>query len=134
MQLAVGRATPALRGFVRDTLGCACPESVFESVERGRLANVAGQPVTRLVIGGRLLIYVAAGEPTAARVAALAASGRWDRDASGLNRFRLVLGLPAEASEVAALEAAFGDAAGGDPKAHLHCVPAAARDAALAEH
>lgn len=132
MQLtAAGSAPPALRRFVRDTLGCTCPESVFESVEHGNLPDAAGERVARLVIGGRLLIYVAKGKPEAAQVAALAEAARRDRDAHRLNRFRLVVGLPADEGEGAALEAAFRGAVRDDPKAHLHCVPAAACDAVL---
>lgn len=118
---------------MRETLGCACPEATFESVQRGTLSGVVGTAVTRLVIGERLLIYVAGGEPDVSRVIALAGAGRRDRDAHGLNRFRLVVGLPAEAGGVAALEQAFRGAVGDDPKAHLHCVSAAACAAALPE-
>lgn len=134
MQVASGTAaTSGLRAFVRDTLRCTCPESVFESVERGSLPDAGGEPVTRLVIGGRLLIYVAKGKPEAAQLAALADAGRRDRDVNGLNRFRLVVGLPAGEGEDAALETAFRGAVRDDPKAHLHCVPTAACDAALSE-
>jgi hypothetical protein len=136
MQLtAPGRATAALRGFVRDTLGCTCPESVFESVERGSLSGESGAAVTRLVIGGRLLIYVVPEEPEAARVAALADAGRRDRDGHALNRFRLVVARPAEvdSGNALVLDAAFRDAVDGDPKAHLHCVPAEALADALSE-
>lgn len=126
-------ATPVLRAFVQDTLGCTCPESVFESVEHGSLSDVAGESVTRLVIGGRLLIYIAAGETTAARVSALAGFGRRDRDTNGLNRFRLVVGMPAEASDVTILETAFRDTVGDDPQVHLHCVAAAVCDAVLTD-
>ena len=136
MQVAAGRgATPALRGFVRDTLGCTCPESVFESVERGSLSGELGAAVTRLVIGGRLLIYVVPGEPEAAQVTVLADAGRRDRDGHALNRFRLVVARRAEADagDTVGLEAAFRDAVVGDPKAHLHCVPAAAFSALFSE-
>ena len=128
----MGRAaTPALRTFVRETLGCTCPESVFESVERSETSVQGGTPVARLVIGDRLLIYVAMGDPGAGRLAALAAAGLQDRDAHGLNRFRLVIGLRDAAAPVSVLEAACAAAVGGDPRAHLHCVPAAACDEAL---
>jgi len=124
-------APPALRAFVRQTLGCSCPEDVFQTVDRAALVTAEGVPVTRLVIGGRLLIYLAAETGDAARLAGLVAAGRLDRDRSGLNRFRLVVGPPAEAGGMALLEAAFRVAAGADAKAHLHCVPAAAFAEAL---
>lgn len=120
------RATPPLRAFVREQLGCTCPEDVFDTVERGGL-DLDGRPAgTRLVVGGRLLIYVATGPVDAPSVAALAGAGRRDRDGHGLNRFRLAIAAPPDAASRGALEAAFTGAVAGDPKAHLHCLAGAA--------
>jgi hypothetical protein len=113
-------ATPALRAFVRNGLGCTCPEAVFEAVARtdlvvgGRVAGV------RLVIGDRLLIYVAAGEASTAAIDALAAAGLQDRDEHGFNRFRLVVALADGEMLATELESAFAQAVAGDAKAHLH--------------
>lgn len=114
-------ASPALRAFVRDTLGCSCPEAVFDSVAVGDLVvdgQVAG---TRLVIGDRLLIYLVERAVPSAAIGALAATGLADRDRCGLNRLRLVVG-GADRATTDALEAAFAVAIRGDAKAHLHCV------------
>lgn len=114
-------ASPALRAFVRDTLGCSCPEAVFDSVAVGDLVvdgQVAG---ARLVIGGRLLIYLVEKPVPSAAIDALAAAGLADRDRCGLNRLRLVVG-GADRATTNALEAAFASAILGDAKAHLHCV------------
>lgn len=114
-------ASPALRAFVRDTLGCTCPEAVFDALavsDLGVDGQVAG---TRLVIGNRLLIYLLqTGVPVAA-IGALAAAGQADRDRHGLNRFRLVV-VGADGVTTDAHEAAFAAAVAGDTKAHLHCV------------
>jgi hypothetical protein len=117
-----------LRAFVRDTLGCSCPEAVFDSVAVGELVvdgQVAG---TRLVIGDRLLIYLVERAVPSAAIGALAAAGLADRDRHGLNRLRLVVGA-ADRATADALETAFAAAIPGDAKAHLHCVsgPSVAR-------
>jgi hypothetical protein len=122
-------ATPALRAFVRDTLGCSCPEVVFDAVARTDLV-VDGQAAgTRLVIGDRLLVYVALGEVEARAIDALAAVGLRDRDRHGLNRFRLVIGVPAGAAPSGDLQDVFSAAVAGDPKAHLHFVSEVACEA-----
>jgi hypothetical protein len=122
----VAPGTPALRAFVRDTLGCTCPETVFDVVRRGERALGSGASFIRLVIGDRLLVYLVGAGAGTARVVELAAAGPRDRDASGLHRFRLVVGLPAGAAQAGELADGFAAAVAGDPKAHLHCVPAVA--------
>lgn len=123
-------ATPALRAFVRDTLGCSCPEAVLDAVAVSDLVvdgQVAG---TRLVIGDRLLIYVVKGEVPIASIDVLAAAGLADRDRHALNRFRLVIERP-DGAVSCALEEAFAAAVAGDAKSHLHCVRGERIDAAL---
>jgi len=52
-------ASPLLRAFVRETLGCTCPDAVFEAVERtAGIAPMSRVPFARWVIGGRLLVYL----------------------------------------------------------------------------
>jgi hypothetical protein len=117
-------APALLRAFVRETLGCTCPDAVFEAVERTEAATPgSGVPYTRWVVGGRLLIYVARPQSAPAESAGeLAALGREDRDRRGLNRFRLVIASAACEEEAHAIARAFAVVAGQDPKAHLHCV------------
>jgi hypothetical protein len=114
-------ATPALRAFVRDTLGCTCPEAVFDAVAVSDLV-VDGQAAgTRLVIGDRLLVYLVEREVPTAAIGVLAAAGSADRDRHGLNRFRLVIDLP-DGEMPLALEDVFTAAVARDAKSHLHCV------------
>ena len=83
-------ATPALRAFVRDTLGCTCQEVVFDAVARTDLV-VDGQAAgTRLVIGDRLLIYLVEREVPPAAIGVLAAAGSADRDRHGNENERVV--------------------------------------------
>lgn len=123
-------ASPALRAFVRGTLGCTCPEAVFDAVAVSDLVVDGRLAGTRLVIGDRLLIYVVGQSVPTAEVGALAAAGLADRDRHGLNRFRLVIGLP-DGGTATDLDGAFAAAAAGDARAHLHRLPGDAIVAAL---
>ena len=117
----------AIERFVRGTLGCQCPDEVFRDIELGPLA-LPGSDGTgqRLVIGDRLLIHVvtAPERPELLPLEELATAGRDERDRRGLNRFRLVVGMPAAASDAPSLEQRFNRALGGDDRAHLHVLAA----------
>lgn len=115
----------SIAAFVKGTLGCACPEEVFDSIEVSRGAEAGGFTLeARLVIGGRLLIYIARAHDEAA-VQCLAAAGRRDRDAHGLNRFRLVVLSDGPASPGGTLAEKFSTAVGRDERAYLHVVDGA---------
>jgi len=110
--------------FVRGTLGCACPDDVFEQIETscspGRL---------RLDVGGRLLVYVIAGTDAGdvrERLPAWVQDGVAERDRYGMNRFRLVLGSADPGAVRAVAEPAFAALAAGDDHVHLHCLHNAA--------
>ena len=46
--------------FVRDTLGCQCPDSVFEQIDYQENTGILDKDaiVKRLLVGNRLLIYI----------------------------------------------------------------------------
>jgi hypothetical protein len=115
-----------LTSFVKQTLGCRCPEEVFTSIHShpmrtGELPGAA----TRIVVGDTLLIYLV---PTASirdlvdNLAEVADSGRRDRDSNGYNRFRLVVAANSGASERDAATATFAAEAGDDANMHIHFV------------
>jgi hypothetical protein len=114
--------------FVRDTLGCGCPDDVFDFMDIGPLPSVAGgRPALQLVVGGRLLIRLV--EPplpatTAGWLEDLANAGRATRDARDYNRFRLVLVAPHGEALPAGLDERFTATVGGDQRAHLHVIAA----------
>lgn len=118
----------AIECFVRDTLGCQCPDEVFRHVAVGPLSLPVGDGTgRRLVVGDRLLIHIIAASERpdhSLRIEELAREGRDERDRRGYNRFRLVIAMPAEASEKAALEKRFTRALKYDERAHLHVLPA----------
>lgn len=118
------RATPELERFIRQTLGCGCPDAVFESVRIRRAPLLEGDAAQAwwIEVGGRLLIAVCDADPVlAARLAGLFDAARAHRDAHGFNRFRLVVASEA-ASDRATLEQAFATFAALDDRQHLHLV------------
>lgn len=122
-----GASREGVARFARGTLGCACPDAVFQDVRREPGGVLAGLPLRcRIGIGGRLLLVVvdAAQPGLAAAMGDLYRAAREARDEGGFRRVRVVL-LMGEGEPMAGgdLEQAFAAAAAGDPAAHLHRVP-----------
>jgi hypothetical protein len=94
----------AVRAFVRQSLGCGCPESVFDHVVVGYPAvfeAVADETAeVQLLVGKRLLISIVdlnGVRPADAFLERALRKGKDLRDRYALNRFRLVLvGEPVE--------------------------------------
>jgi hypothetical protein len=115
---------PFIEHFVRTTLGCKCPDEVFESIAiEGAPGPRDGLPHTRLVIGERLLIHVFEAQSvngTSAAVSALAAHGRAERDAKHYNRYRLVVVSDHPTQLLTVARTGFESVAREDNRAHLH--------------
>jgi hypothetical protein len=105
--------------FVREELGCACPDSAFTDIQIR--PTPSGLPAGWLIgCGGRLLLMIpAAGAPATApgQLELLFRRARALRDADGFNRFRLVLPWSAGGGETAA-----PPAVAADDRLHLHRV------------
>ena len=112
--------------FVCGTLGCGCPDEVFQSISSSRLPADASRPsIVQLLVGSRLLIYVVAppaSEPADGWIEQVVAHGRAARDRHGYNRFRLVVASPKPPPSAGALKQRFARIVTGDDKAHLHFV------------
>ena len=110
--------------FVRTTLGCKCPDDVFETIVVERAPTLEGAlPCTRLEIGNRLLIHVVevpSVKATAAAVSKLATQGRTDRDAKQYNRYRLVIASAHPTQLLEDAKTSFASVVGDDSRAHLH--------------
>jgi len=113
---------------VRATLGCGCPDEVFQHLVISRVPPIAGRPpIVQLQVGSRLLIHVVAPPDGAAAngwIEQLAANGRTARDRHGYNRFRLVIATTAPPAPAHEIRERFARAIVGDGKAHLHFVEA----------
>jgi hypothetical protein len=116
----------SIEHFVRGTLGCGCPDEVFQHLVVSRLSPIAGRPpIVQLQVGPRLLIHVVAlpdGATVSDWIEQLAANGRAARDRHGYNRFRLVIASPAPLTSARQIVERFARVIVGDEKAHLHFV------------
>jgi hypothetical protein len=112
--------------FVRGTLGCGCPDEVFDSIAVEPAVPVAdGLPVLQLLVGRRLLIQLVAlprDAMAADWIERLATAGRVARDRHGYNRFRLVVVTSPGQAVPAGLDERFARLAGTDERIHLHCI------------
>ncbi|PIE65115.1 MAG: hypothetical protein CSA26_04535 [Desulfobacterales bacterium] len=86
----------AIKTFARNRLGCDCPENVFDSilVSESLTTSIPGARYRKIVIGGRLLIYIVSlsKDPSiSSLIEKLIILGRNERDKKNYNRFRLVL-------------------------------------------
>jgi len=120
----------ALAGFVRDVLGCGCPEEVLRSitVDRSRLILGLDAEVARLDVGGRLLVYVVpapASRKLRSVVAAAVEAGIAERDRRSFNRFRLVLACADPSAIEQPARDAFEACRRPDDRVHLHVVSSA---------
>jgi hypothetical protein len=122
-------STDTIKRFVRDELGCTCPESVFETIVMDRSPEwFSGLPADYLLtIGKRLLVLVVRadiGAETDASIEALLLRGRALRERGGFNRFRLVVEMPV--SDASRRDLAPGSRAllAQDERLHLHYVRA----------
>jgi hypothetical protein len=118
---------PTLIRFIREVLGCNCPDEVFRRVEvqSGSTAVKSCPADYEIRIGGRLLVVVTA-EPverlTASRLENVFAEGRRARDAGHFNRFRLVVQAENAAQGKEKLLRSFEEISARDAKTHLHVV------------
>jgi hypothetical protein len=113
---------PAVEAFVRETLGCGCPQEVFEHIEDSRPGDLR-----RIAVGGRLLVYLITpptGVVAVDRLAEYLSRGQRERDELGFNRFRLVIAAGEGTANPATLVLAFERLRAGDERLHLHLVPA----------
>lgn len=117
-----------LKHFVRDTLGCRCPEEVFQRIEISNLSTAASNSPhsLRINIGNRLLVYLVPHmsiPPDQTTIANLLERGIQDRDRNGFNRLRLAIGCDAPESFPTDGHAWLTSLFPGDNKVHLHLMP-----------
>ena len=114
-----------IKVFVRETLGCGCPEEVFQYMDYQ--SNIISGDVllrARINVGNRLLIYVVDVEKRESIrniLSRLIDIGKKERDDLGFNRFRLVLASDNMNEIRRTSEELFRDS-GKDEKVHLHIV------------
>lgn len=114
---------PEIKRFVRETLGCTCPEAVLDRIDYSN--EIEGLPGRKVTVGDRLLIYIISMDGVADIQGAIRPAlerGVEERNGRGLNRFRLVL-VCSSPDELRSLsEQAFDNSGYVDEKTHLHVV------------
>jgi hypothetical protein len=121
--VASGSGQP-IRHFIQEVLGCGCPEEVFRRIETRELLR-DGAPVTRIEVGGRLLVEMVDTDDVAQvekYLAGWVAAAVAERDARGFNRARIVIATGDPSRMQAQAQAAFAAIAGRDERTHLHVV------------
>ena len=115
-----------VKSFVQNTLGCTCPDSVFEHQEFDSGISISNiENCKKLCAGKRLLIYLIDTESVSdlsSSIPSLVSEGRKERDSRHLNRFRLVLGakdVDLISKQAKTIFEGFNDL---DDKVHLHVV------------
>jgi len=115
-----------IKSFVRDTLGCTCPEDVFRHIEHAE--NIPIQEnlkvAHRMDVGGRLLIYVYKMErltDVSEDIPELIQHGQRAKENGGYNRFRLVL-VSDDKEGVAGVATKVFDTLEKEENIHLHVI------------
>ena len=114
-----------IKRFVRQVLGCECPEEVFNHIESTYSIPLDNGIVLhhRINIGNRLLVYVviaASASFVQEALPELVKTGRDERDRKGFNRFRLVLASDKVNEITKVAERTFQTLPCLDDKIHLH--------------
>jgi hypothetical protein len=114
---------PEIKHFVQETLGCSCPEEVFNQIDYQKECDeISGRKIN---VGERLLIYIITmdGKSNIQGVISSALEqGVEERDEKGLNRFRMVLVSSCPDELRSSAEHAFDSSGYADEKTHLHIV------------
>ena len=114
-----------IKKFVQNVLGCTCPDKVFEQIEDRMVASTSSSHTRSITVGGRLLIYV--WEVNGVKnlqegILAMLETGKKERDARGLNRFRAVLAVETPQTVAPQADLIFSLFEGKDDRMHIHVV------------
>jgi hypothetical protein len=118
------QAYPEIKRFVQETLGCSCPEEVFNKIDYTK--NKDNEIWEKKInIGNRLLIYIINPDKNSAiheRVQSALRQGVEERNKKGFNRFRLVVVASQPDEQEGPIESTFAGSEYVDDRTHLHVV------------
>ncbi len=112
--------------FIRETLGCACPDAVFEHID-SRCQVALGPAILsrRINVGHRLLVYLLECDDPGVIglwLPEVLSRGLEERDREGFNRLRVVVGTDNSQPVSQAAQRAFESQEGVDERVLLHVV------------
>jgi len=115
-----------IKRFVQEALGCGCPEEVFRSIDCKRDVELDGGVILHsiITIGNRLLVYIVYDNLgfVENHLTLLVSTGKKERDARGLNRFRLVIVRDRFPDNGDAIKRKFSALKEKDENIHLHVI------------
>lgn len=116
-----------IQNFVREVLGCTCPDEMFQTVriDKNPQPFAGMQQCCSIAVGARLLVLVVAEDNWPAimnELGTILERGRRLRDREGFNRFRLVVATPDPQAAQPHLVAHFESLGYRDDRLHLHVV------------
>ena len=114
---------PEIKQFVQETLGCSCPEEVFNKIDYQKESD--GMSGRKITVGDRLLIYIISTDRESniqGVIDSALEQGVEERDKKGFNRFRLVLVTSCPDELRSSAEHAFDNSGYTDEKTYLHVV------------
>lgn len=120
----IRRDNTSVKRFVREHLGCVCPDEVFDNITVTEQSGIFALANTVYEIGGRLFVavfFAADSHDMARHLGKLVEAGKHYRDQHGYNRFRLVIVTDDDGAEKD-LQQVFDDLPGIDEKTHLHVI------------
>ena len=114
-----------IKRFAVDVLGCGCDNSVFSMIDHRRSFRLPSGITlsSRILIGGKLLIYIADAESvTPADLKSVLRDGLQDRSAGGYNRLRVVVKTDTPDADSTRFMKSFTELQERDDKTHLHVI------------
>ena len=116
-----------IKKFVKSTLGCKCPDDVFNSIKMEKNVEVKKDLKIDLIltVGNKLLIYIYLSnnlQKTIKVLPNLIQLGKTQRDSYNLNRFRLVIITQKIKTYEKKLNSKFTKLTSRDKKIHLHII------------
>ena len=112
-----------IKRFAIDVLGCGCEDSVFSRIDHNRNFRLPSGVTlsSRILIGGRLLIYIADSNLVSpADLKAVVRDGLEERNSAGYNRLRVVIKTDTPEKDNPRYLKIFKELPVKDDKTHLH--------------
>ncbi|MCG6938741.1 MAG: hypothetical protein LJE83_11315 [Gammaproteobacteria bacterium] len=118
---------PVIKYFIKNNLGCTCPENVFDEIDVEQKNQLAGKQLNfdRILVGNRLLIYVLKDIDMSnlhKLLPLVVRTGKEERNAMKFNRFRLVLKRDNDIDMESLAYSIFENIPEKDEKIHLHFI------------
>jgi hypothetical protein len=116
-----------IKSFAKQTLGCQCPEEVFDFIDCQRDVELSKRILltNKINIGNRLLIYILETDDInfiKINLPVIFRFGKEERDSKAFNRVRFVIATNKSEEMKLIAEKIFNDLTDKDDRIHLHLI------------